>query len=393
MQLIDDGVLGAVRALTPAIRAQCTDLDRTRSLPGAVVEALRSVGAFRLLSPRDLGGLEIDPVTFIRVVEEAAFAEGSVGWCTMIGGGYSQFAGILPPGGALEIFADPRTVVAGTFRPFGTARRTGDGYRVSGRWPLASGSSHATWFEGGCTILEGDVPVIGPSGRPIAREIFFPASDVEVIDTWESTGLRGTASHDFAVADVLVPEERTCWFTDAPSAGGALYRMPAIGVFAGGIGAVPLGIARRAREEFVAMAQSKKQYSSSATLAESPVVQAKLGRADTLVRAAMSHLVMTFEDVWAKVSAGHSPTLGDHGALWLAATFAAQSAIEAIETLYAAAGSSSVYANSALDLCLRDARTAAQHICTQDSNLEHFGRAMLVRNGTPGPWIMDYRGD
>ena len=84
--------VSAVRSLTPIIRDECRVTDRTRAIPGTVVDALREAGVFRLLAPRALGGAESDPLTFLRVVEEVSYADGSAGWCTMIGGCYAAAA-------------------------------------------------------------------------------------------------------------------------------------------------------------------------------------------------------------------------------------------------------------------------------------------------------------
>jgi alkylation response protein AidB-like acyl-CoA dehydrogenase len=110
-------------------------------------------------------------------------------------------------------------------------------------WQLGSGSSHASWFLGGCTLTDGEAPLLTTSGAPAVREVFFPASEVQIVDTWESTGLRGTASHDDTVSEVFVPEHRTFWFTEAPCVDHPLYWMPVVGTFATYLAAVPLGIA------------------------------------------------------------------------------------------------------------------------------------------------------
>ena len=99
--------ISAVSALTQMIRTECADVDRTRQIPAVVVDALRRAGVFRMLAPRALGGAESDPLSFLRVVEEVSYADGSAGWCTMIGGCYATFGGMLPPQGAREIFGDP----------------------------------------------------------------------------------------------------------------------------------------------------------------------------------------------------------------------------------------------------------------------------------------------
>ena len=234
-------------------------------------------------------------------------------------------------------------------------------------------------------------PVIGPTGAPLMRELFFPASVTEIIDTWDSTGLRGTASHDYAVSDVFVPASHTMWFQEPPTIDRPLYHMPPVAMFATFIAAVPLGIARHAIDEFVSLADAKTPTLSASVLADKPAAQERLGRAQALVTAGRRYLTETLNDLWVRVQAGHPPTMADRGPLWLAATHAAHSALEAIELLYTAGGASSVYASSPLDRCLRDARTAVQHICTQELHFELAGRQLLGRDVVASPWIIDDR--
>jgi alkylation response protein AidB-like acyl-CoA dehydrogenase len=359
-----------------------------------VIDALRDAGVFRMLAPRGLGGGETDPLQFLRVVEQVAFADGSAGWCTMIGGCYATFGGMLPVQGAREIFGDPCTISAGNFRPDkGVAHEVDGGYKLSGRWELASGSSHATWYIAGATILRNGAPVMQPNGWPLIREFFFPAAQASVIDTWESTGLRGTASHDYAVADVFVPAHRTLWFQEPATEHGTLYRMPPVAMFAAFIAAVQLGIARHAIEAFVDLATVKNPTMTQVVLADRATAQASLGRANALYASARAYLESTLQGLWGRVDAGHTPTLSDRGELWLAAAHAGHSAHAAIDMLYTAAGASSVYATSPLDRCSRDSRTALQHICTQEVNFEVAGRVALGRDALASAWVIDYRGE
>jgi len=166
--------VSAVASLTELIRAGCGDMDTTRRVPAPVIRALQEAGIFRLMAPVEIGGHEIHPVTFLNVVEAASHADGSVGWCVMIGGCYATFGGMLPVDGARDIYGDPETISAGAFRPCGMAVEVDGGFRVTGRWPLASGSSHANWYVGGCVIQKDGEPVIGPTGGPLMREVFFP---------------------------------------------------------------------------------------------------------------------------------------------------------------------------------------------------------------------------
>jgi indole-3-acetate monooxygenase len=386
--------VSAVGSLTQMIREECDVVDRTRAIPATVVDVLRDARVFHLLAPRAVGGAEADPLTFLRVVEEVSYADGSAGWCTMIGGSYAIFGGMLAPEGAREIFGDPATISAGNFRPDkGVAEIIDGGYRVNGWWELASGSSHASWYIAGAMLVQDGAPVTGADGRPAMREFFFPASEARVIDTWESTGLRGTASHDYEVHDLFVPEHCTLWFQEPPSERGPLYRMPPVAMFSTFIAAVQLGIARHAIDAFVELATAKIPTMSQTVLADRVTAQATLGRAMALVSSARGYLEDALQNLWNRVEAGHAPTLGDRGGLWLASAHAGHTAHAAIDMLYTAAGATAVYATSPLDRCLRDARTALQHVCTQDLHFELAGRLALERDALASVWRLDYRGE
>lgn len=386
--------LARMRSLTDELRADAADVDDTRTLAPSVTRALKDAGVFQMLAPRSIGGMETDPMAFFDVVEQASYADGSVGWCTLLGGCYATFGGMLPTEGAMELFGDPETIAAGAFNPSGGyAIEVDGGYRVTGRWSLGSGSCHANWFIGGGVILRDGAPVMLPHGAPLMREFFFPASATTIIDTWDSTGLRGTASHDYAVSEVFVPQRHTVWFQEPPVENGPLFRMPPIAMFATFIGANPLGVARHAIDEFVALSATKVPVLSQAVLADKPISHASLGRARAMVDSGRVYLRSTLERVWGKVAGGDAPTLADRGELWTAATHAGHTALDAIDLLYTAAGADAVYRRSPLDRCLRDARTAVQHVCLQQQNYELTGRLMNGRDSLASVWGMDFRGE
>jgi hypothetical protein len=69
----------AVSLLSTMIRRECTDIDKTRAVPAVVTSALQDLGIFQLLAPREIGGAEVDPITFLKAVETASYVDGSVG--------------------------------------------------------------------------------------------------------------------------------------------------------------------------------------------------------------------------------------------------------------------------------------------------------------------------
>src|ERR1700745_3302031 len=250
--------LEAAAALAPQIRSCAEEIEQSRRLPLPLVDAIAQAGLFRLWIPRSLGGEEADPMTLVRVVEEVSRADGAAGWCMAIGGEYGAFGGYLPAEAAREIYgSDAHVRTAGQFRPLGDAVVEDGGYRVTGRWPLVSGCQHSSWIVGGCRILDGEQPRLKPDGSPVTRILFFPAADCEILDTWHSIGLRGTGSHDYAVADVFVPAKHSLSFRDPPVEQGPLYAFPSIALFSVVLAAVPLGIARHAIDILTALAGTK----------------------------------------------------------------------------------------------------------------------------------------
>jgi indole-3-acetate monooxygenase len=63
-------LLESVGQIEPILREHAADAERERHLSDAVVDAMRACGMNRLLRPRVLGGLEADPITAFRVIEE-----------------------------------------------------------------------------------------------------------------------------------------------------------------------------------------------------------------------------------------------------------------------------------------------------------------------------------
>jgi alkylation response protein AidB-like acyl-CoA dehydrogenase len=327
------------------------------------------------------------------VIEDVATQDGAAGWCAMIGTCNSHFGGLLPAEGAREIFANRDVVLAGTFRPTGVATAVDGGYRVTGRWPFASGIMHSDWLMGGCSVLDGDSPRRTASGAPVAKLMFFPRSDAHVLDTWYTVGLRGTGSHDFEVRDVFVPVRRTLWFSDPPVEPGPVYNFPAIALFSTFIASVLLGIARHALELFKELAGGKKPTGSQELLRAGAVAQSQLGEAEGLLRAGRAFLFESLTDAWEIAGRGEPLSWLQRGLLWLSATQAATQALQAVDIVYRAGGASSVYASTHLERCLRDIRTASQHLTVMPTNYEVAGQLFLGAAMSATPWSRDNRGD
>jgi alkylation response protein AidB-like acyl-CoA dehydrogenase len=365
--------------VAPRIREAADAIEGARRLPPDLVDALAAAGVFRMCVPRALGGGELEPSAMLAVLEAIAEADGSAGWCAMIGATSGLISGYLAPEPAREIYGrDPRVVTGGVFAPSGTAVVTEGGYKVSGRWSFASGAEHCAWLMGGSVVVENGEPRTLAGGLPDARMMLFPASAVRIIDTWTVSGLRGTGSHDISVADALVPADRSVsLISDRPRAAGPLYAFPVFGLLALGIAAVALGIARRAIDELTTLAVGKTPTGSRRALGERALVQMQVAEAEALVRSARAFLFDAVGEAWETARSVGSIAVAPRASLRLAATHATTSAARAVDLMYHAGGGTSVYATSPLQRCFRDAHVVTQHMMVATPTYEVVGRLLL----------------
>ncbi len=100
------------RELAPLIAAQADRIERQREIVPEVLAALHDARLFRMVLPRSVGGLEVDPVTLMQTIEEIAKADGSTAWCLSQASGCSVAAAYVAPEVAREVFGDARAVMA-----------------------------------------------------------------------------------------------------------------------------------------------------------------------------------------------------------------------------------------------------------------------------------------
>lgn len=337
-------------------------IEAERRLPREAVDALVGAGVFKLLVPKAYGGAEAGPATALSVIEEVARADGSAGWCTMIGATSALMSVYLDDDVAREVYGPDDAITCGVFAPMGRASTVEGGYRVSGRWPFASGCEHSQWRMGGVLV----------DGTPEVKSVLFRAEETSVVDTWDTSGLRGTGSHDIEAKDVVVPRARVfSLIADRPRHEG--YALPFFGVLACGVAAVGLGIARAAIDAFVAMAKTKTPPGSKRTLAHRELVQVDVARAEAKVRAARAFMHEALGEAIASGGAALEP----RARLRLAAAHAAEASAEAVASMYQAGGGSAIYARSPLQRHFRDAHVVTHHVMVSAAATQLAGRVLL----------------
>ncbi len=371
-------------ALVDAVRAVGLEADRRapetealRRLPDDLAADLIGTGLLRAWVPARYGGPEADVLTVLDAIEELAWHDGATAWCGMIGATTALTAGRLAPEWAEQIYGDPLAATGGYAMPAATAQAVEGGLVVTGAWQWGSFTQHCTWIGGGCLLVDGDGKPAPRADGLLAPFVFFEPSQVELLDTWRVAGLKGTGSTDYRVVDAFVPEGRWAQVVGPPLLDGPLHRFPLLGALSLGVCSVTLGLARRAQDELVALAGGKRPAQSGKTLAERPVVQAQVAKAEAARRAARALVREVVEEAWDAACSG-AELDGEHKRLLrLAATNATRSAAASVDLMYDAGGGSSIHESSALQRVFRDVHVATQHGMVAERTYEVLGRMAL----------------
>jgi alkylation response protein AidB-like acyl-CoA dehydrogenase len=374
-----EALLGAVQALAPRLRAAAGEVERGRSLTEPLVQAMVDAGLYGMFLPRSLGGGEIDPLTYFDVVEALARADSAAGWSVLISTStQTGTVRALPDETLAAMFTTPReTIMCGSGPPRGRVHEVPGGYRLTGGWSQGSNVLIARWMHVGCHLYAGDQPRLGPDGRPIYLQCTLRPSEARVLDTWDTTGMRGTGSHDYTITDVFVPAARVHPVIDPSPRPQPLYQF--VGWTHVAHAALGLGIARVAIEEFVALASGKLAtwFSAEGKLATRTTIQARVAQAEALVGSGRAYVREATRDAWETISRGERLSPDQRAIYRLGIAQAMANAVHAVDLMYSAGGATAIYATSRLDRCLRDVRTAAAHVWTALDNYELAGRLLL----------------
>ncbi len=385
-------VVRAASALQAALRRYHEEIEREQRLPKPLVEELRAAGFYRMVIPRTLGGLEADPLTYLRVVELLAEGAGSVGW-NLANNSVGQLVTLgLPDEGVHEIYAHGAdTIIAGTAVPGGgQAVPVAGGYRVSGRWSFGSGCQESAWMLGSFQVIEDGQPRPHTNGSLYWRGV-FPRAEAEIVPgSWDVAGLRGTGSFDWTVKDVFLPERRTMPHAGIPLDNqwerwpGTTYALPVQCWVGPHHSAVITGIARAGIDALIELAGGKQPRGRPAgLLCENPQVQDAVGRADAILNAGRAYRSAMIAELWNTVAAGKATTLEQRARCRLAAIYAADNAREAMDLMYRHGGSTSFKRESRLAECWRDLHVVGQTVTIAPEWYPIGGRVYLGMD--PGP--------
>ncbi|MGH3431751.1 MAG: 3-hydroxy-9,10-secoandrosta-1,3,5(10)-triene-9,17-dione monooxygenase oxygenase subunit [Thermocrispum sp.] len=372
-------VLAAIDELLPVLRERAQDAEDARRIPDESIKALQETGFFRMLQPARYGGLETDPVSFYTAVKRIASACGSTGWVASILGVHPWHVGLFDDKAQQEVWAeDVDTRISSSYAPMGKAQLVDGGYRLTGRWAFSSGCDHATWVLLGGPAFDGDKPVDFCT-------YLLPISDYEIVDVWDTVGLRGTGSNDIVVEDVFVPAHRGLSFIPVAKCQvpgqevnhGPLYRMPYGSVHPSTITAPIVGMAQGAYEAHVEHQRNRVRAAYAGEQSkEDPFAKVRIAEAASEIDAAWLQLTHNIAEEYEHAEKGEKIPFSTRVRVRRDQVRGTERAIFAIDRLFENSGGRALQSGTPIQRFWRDAHAGRVHAANDPERAyQMFGTA------------------
>jgi alkylation response protein AidB-like acyl-CoA dehydrogenase len=279
-------IVDRVNLLVPSFAERAPSHDRAASFPFENFQELSEAGLLALPVPKALGGAGAGVREAARVVNAVGKADAATAlvlamhyihhlvitrngnWPAHLAQRVSRDA-VNGPAliNALRVEPDQGSPSRGGL-PQTTAKRTAEGWRMTGRKIYSTGSPVLKWYTVWAKTDEPDVRVgvfLVPAGLP----------GTEIVETWDHLGLRASGSHDVVFDDVLIPLDHEVDLR-RPSDWGAPDVSQAT-IQAVLVGAVYDGVARAARDWLIDFLKTRTPSSLGAPLATLPRAQEIVG--------------------------------------------------------------------------------------------------------------------
>jgi len=374
-------LLERAAAIRPVLEKNAEQTDALRRLPDENVRALKENGLCRLMVPRRFGGLETSVRTYIDVTAEIGRGCGSSAWVSSLINVCAWLAGLFPERAQHDVWGPDRDAwIAGSLAPHGQAVAVDGGWRVTGRWPWASGCLHAQWVACGIHMNNerGEMANLGLSLMPIG--------EVTIEDTWFMAGMKGTGSNTIVAKDVFVPEHR--FLPYPPAFAGqyrtehreeVVYRVALVPVTVLILAGSQLGVARAALDHVMSKAGTRGiTHTTFGTQTQSAGFQMLVAEAAMKIDTAYLHAYRAADDLDRFAAEGRHPDLTARARVRMDTSLAAKYCRDAVELLVQAHGTSSLADYNRLQRLWRDVHVASHHAITEwQVNLEVYGKALL----------------
>jgi 3-hydroxy-9,10-secoandrosta-1,3,5(10)-triene-9,17-dione monooxygenase len=352
-------------ALIPLIRENAATAETARRLAPAVRDALHASGLFRYLQPKSRGGMELDFAAWVEIPEMLGRGDCSTAWNVANLASHHRTLALFSKEAQDEVWnEDPDALIAaGIAYPQGRAKKVDGGLLLSGTWNFCSAINDSTWNMLACMVMENDKPVDWV-------QCLLRDSEYQIIDDWQTMGMRGTGSCTVKVEELFVPLYRTqSMATALPGhryAGvsentNPMYRIPTSSVGGHGLAGCVIGNAQGALDTTLDWIKSRSTV-QGAKMRDFQTVQLRIGMAGAKIDAARLILRSDCIDAESAMIAGRVIGTEEKLRHKRNAALAVKLAMEAIDLLQEMAGANGIYQKSPLERMFRDARSAGAHI-------------------------------
>jgi alkylation response protein AidB-like acyl-CoA dehydrogenase len=382
-----DELVHRAAQLVPLIRDKALWMDENRRLHDEVIQALTDAGLLKMRVPVRYGGFETDMTTLVDVIAEVGRGDGSTSWTLAVWAISTWMVGLFPDEVQDEVFSTPDVRISGILSPGAMCAPVDGGYVLNGKWSFNTGAQQSTWNTNAAVS-----PTPDGGMQPVMTLI--PISELEIIDDWHTSGLRGSGSITTIAKDLFLPTERVLpmgpvlqgQHRSKLNADSPVFKAPFMPTACGTVGAVALGLARAAKDAFFERLPGRKiTYTSYENQSEAPVTHLDVADAITKIDETSFHAFRAAQMIDSKGSAGEPWTLEERARARLDLGAACQRAKEAIDVLSSASGGSSTYRDVPIQRIDRDVKTLNLHaILNPATNRELYGRIICgLDSNTP----------
>ncbi|NJC11454.1 alkylation response protein AidB-like acyl-CoA dehydrogenase [Micromonospora profundi] len=363
--------------LVPLLRDKAQWMEENRLIHDDVLEALAGSGLLKMRVPVRYGGFESDMRTVVDVLAELGRGDGSTAWTVAVWQISTWMTGLFPDEVQDEVFATPDVRISGILSPGAMAVPADGGYLVNGKWSFNSGAQQSAWNTNAAVTPTGD-------GGFAPIMILVPIADLQIVDDWHTSGLRGSGSITTIAQDVFVPHERVLQMgpvlqgqhNSRLNAGSPIFQAPFMPTACSTISAPALGLALGAKDVFLERLPGRKiTYTAYENQAEAPITHLEVADAIVKIDEVGFHAHRAADLIDAKGRAGEQWTLQERARIRLDLGAACLRAKEAVDVLAGASGGSSIYRDVAIQRVQRDVQALNLHaILHPSTNFELYGR-------------------
>lgn len=374
--------LRRARAMIPFLRERAAAQEQATHMTDDVLQAFHENGLLRYMQPKAWGGMELPYVSMVDLTDALGQGDASSAWTFTNLSGHHRLLSMWEPRAQEELWGDNPDVAIASGIAFvqGRGRRVDGGLELSGQWGFSSGVDVSEWNMLACVVRDGDTPVDWCM-------CLVPRAEYEIIDDWQTLGMRGTGSRSVRCKDVFVPAHRALSmqvarpgheFPGLKMNTNPIYKIPLSGFGGYGIGGSMIGNAQAALDTTIAHVKARSTSYTGAKMRDFQTVQQRVAMAAGKIEGARLWLRHDCIEANEIANAGGTFDILSKLKYRRNCALAIKMATEAVDVLHEMAGANGIYDSFPIQRHFRDAHAAAGHInFSMDAQLPTWGLVAL----------------